>query len=415
MMSPSRGSNPSARRPRRSLRPGFMDLENRGLLSGFGAGPSDFEEYMIAQINQVRANPAAEAVKLENLVQTDPTIAAAAAGWNLAPVIALLDQTAPLPPLALNARLVDAAQAEDARMVAANAQNHSPNGFLIDPQVAADSDGQAFFNVGNNAWATGENIFAYSGNVPATSMQAYVDYLEAGFLIDWGNPDLGHLRNILAPGPGEATASGHVPFNQVGVGILAASPTTTPGSNPELPGNAGLNVGPVLAAQEFGWTTGPAFLTGAAFTDQANAGTYEPDGEGLGGVTITAVGTQGQGTFSTQTYSSGGYSLALPAGSYSVTASGGGLAMPRSTNVTIGVDNVGWTIVNPAVPTPTTPIAPTPTPIAPTPTPITPTPTTASGSTTQVESSSSKVTASTGHHVVRHAAPKHHTPVRKRH
>jgi uncharacterized protein YkwD len=387
-----------------------LDLESRNLLSGVGVGPSDYEEYMITQINQVRADPAAEAVKLENLIQTDPTIASAAAGWDLAPVIALLDQTAPLPPLALNTRLVDAAHVEDARMVAANAQIHSPSDFLIDAQVAADSDGKAFLDVGTGAWATGENIFAYSGNVPATSMQAYVDYLEAGFLIDWGNPDLGHLRNILAPGPGEATADGHVPFNQVGVGILAASPTTAPGANPEEPGNTGLNVGPVLAAQEFGWTAGSAFLTGVAYTDQANAGTYEPGGEGLGGVTITAIGLQGQGTFSTQSYSSGGYSLALPTGSYSVTASGGGLTTPRSTTVTIGVDNVGWDLVNPAVPSPTPTPAPSPTPIA-----STPTPTASNATTTEAASSASEVTASTGHRVVRHVAPKRHLPVRKRH
>ena len=85
-------------------------------------------------------------------------------------------------------------------MLAANSQSHAPKGYLTDPTVASADDGLAYFPTGPDAWATGENIFAYSANVnPAAGLKAYVDYLDEGLTIDWGVPDLGHLKNLLAP------------------------------------------------------------------------------------------------------------------------------------------------------------------------------------------------------------------------
>ena len=50
------------------------------------------------------------------------------------------------------------------------------------------------------------------------------------------------------------------------------------------------------------------------------------------------MGTAGQGTFQTQTWSSGGYSLQLPPGTYRVTASGSNLPNTQTRTVTIGED-----------------------------------------------------------------------------
>src|SRR5581483_2650731 len=122
--------------------------------------------------------------------------------------------------------------------------------------------------------------------------QAVVDYFDAAFFLDWGNPDFGHLKNLLAPGPAETTVtsgSGPTPFSEIGIGLLlGASPVSSSGS--------GLNVGPDLVTQEFGWRQNVAFLTGVVYNDSDNNGFYTP-GEGVGGVTIQAVGTAGQGTF----------------------------------------------------------------------------------------------------------------------
>ncbi len=111
------------------------------------------------------------------------------------------------------------------------------------------------------------------------------------------------------------------------------------GSNP-TPANQGQNVGPDLVTQEFGARQGQVFLTGSFYIDRNNNHFYTP-GEGLGSVTITAVGRSGQGVFQTQTWDAGGYSLSLPPGSYVVTAKGS-LPSPQTTVVTIGRSNVWW-------------------------------------------------------------------------
>ena len=329
-------SGRSARGPRgRSRRrASFEALESRSLMAG--TPPTDLEQYMLELINRTRADPAAEGQRLLALAQTNPLIHQATAGENLNLFDQEISSHAPEPPLAFDPRLIDAALAEDALMLAKNAQQHSSPGFLNNPSVAVDTDGQAYFPTGSSQWATGENIFAYSGAVNPTSATNYADFFEAGFLLDWGNPDFGHLKNLLAPGPAEANFSAGVyPFNEVGVGIVAGSPTT---GSP-----TGLNVGPELVTQEFGWRQGNAFLTGTFSKDLAGTGFYQP-GEGLGGVTVTASGTTGQGTFQARTWSSGGYSLQLPPGTYQVTASGGNIPTTQARTVTIGQDNVEWEV-----------------------------------------------------------------------
>ena len=73
------------------------------------------------------------------------------------------------------------------------------------------------------------------------------------------------------------------------------------------------------------------YITGVVFNDTAGKGEYQP-GEGLAGVTISVSGV---GT--TTTMDAGGYSLQVPPGIYTVTASGGGL--PSSITRTVVVQN----------------------------------------------------------------------------
>ena len=339
-----RGTRGTCIAGRLRLRPSAEPLETRQLLSG--TAPTDAEQYMLALINRTRANPAAEGQRLVSLAKSDPLLHQATSGEDLGLFLRTISSYLPEPPLAFDLRLIDAALAEDASMLALDAQRHSPPGFLYNPSVAADTDGQPYFAIGSGGWATGENIFAYSADVAQGSATAYADYFEAGFLLDWGNPDFGHLKNLLAPGPSGANTSGGVyPFNIVGVGLVAGTPAS--------PSPTGLDVGPQLVTQEFAWRQGSAYLAGTVFRDQGGTGSYLP-GEGFGGVTIAAVGTAGQGTFRVQTWPSGGYSLALPPGTYQVVASGGGLAQAASTAVTIGRDNVGWDVVATGPPAPPT-------------------------------------------------------------
>ncbi len=360
-----RGARAPQHRPH--FRAQLERLEARELLSG--AAPTDVDQYMLALINRTRANPAAEGQRLVALAQADPTIHQATAGWDLNLFYRTISAYAPEPPLAFNPRLIDAALVEDASMVAQNSQRHSPAGFLTNPGVAVDSDGQAYYPTGSGGWATGENIFAFSQPVAGRSPTAYADYFEAGFLLDWGNPDFGHLRNILAPGPAEANPSaGIFPFNEVGVGlVIGVTPTAAADPNSPISGNQGLSVGPALVTQEFGWRQGNSFLTGTFFRDDLGIHLYAPN-EGYGGVTITATGLGGQGTFQTQTWPSGGYSLPLPQGQFQVVATGN-LPQASSTVITIGQDNVGWDVAfAPAAP----PSIPAPPPSIPAPPPPNP-------------------------------------------
>ena len=318
---------PTRPAPRRRFRPEVRGLEPRTLLSAAGgAEPTADEQSMLELINRARSDPPAEARRLQALTRTDPAVGFAVASLGAGGFASLLDATGPLPPLAFNPRLIEAARAHDADMGARDAQFHSPTGYLTDPAVARADDGAAYFPTGAGPWAVGENVFSLPRGTDGPGLAAAVDLLEAGLMIDWGNPDLGHLRNLMAPGPAEAASGGHTPYSEIGIGLLAAGP----------------GAGSVELTQEFGWRVGPAFLTGVAYRDGAGDGSYRP-GEGLGGETIRAVGREGEGTYQARTWGSGGYSLALPSGTYDVTATGPAAA-PRSRVVTIGADNVAWDI-----------------------------------------------------------------------
>jgi hypothetical protein len=321
-------------------------MEERLLLSSATVPtnqPTDAEQYMLELINMARANPAAMGQYLVNLAHTDPVLQATTQGENLGQFLQEIDSFGPEPPLAFNSGLIQAATAHSQAMLAANSQFHSPLDYLTNPADATGMNGQAYYPVGSSYWSAGENIFAYGGEVNGTGDAGAVNYFESAFLLDWGNPDFGHLTNILAPGPGEwSPGAPHYPYSEIGIGLLTnVTPTVPPPSSSSIAANLGINVGPDIVSQEFGWRSGNPILTGSIYLDWAGAGMYEP-GEGYGGVTIRAVGLNGQGVFQTSTWSTGGYSLPLPPGSYAITASGGGIPAPLSTTVTLHTDNVEW-------------------------------------------------------------------------
>jgi serralysin len=273
------------------------------------AQPTNQEQELLELINRARLNPSAEAAKLVTNFTTatgaNADITSAIRFFNVdvnlfAQRMATFSAVAPL---AWNSAIGDAAEAHSLRMIATDTQSHQLPGELgLSQRMEA---------AGYTNWrSVGENIYAYGSNILE---------IHAAYMIDWGGPDggmqspAGHRQNILS-----AT------FTEVGLDITTET-------------NSATGVGTLVSTQDFGtrFNYSPQLL-GVAFRDGDSDRFYDA-GEGLGNVTVTARGTAG--TFTTTTFGSGGYQMVLPAGSYTVTFSGGGLSQSSSLSVVMGTSN----------------------------------------------------------------------------
>ncbi len=169
------------------------------------------------------------------------------------------------------------------------------------------------------SWSTGENI-AWASLRGDPGYKDEVELLHQNLM-----NSSGHRANIL---------NGN--FREIGVGFEVG----------EYQGWQG-----AFVTQNFAKSGTGSFLTGVAFDDLDGDRFYDP-GEGLGGLTVTAVSLSGAKYVAT-TYASGGYDMVLPAGTYSVSFTGayGGPAQ----TVTIGSTNVKLDLIDPAAGGGTTP------------------------------------------------------------
>jgi uncharacterized protein YkwD len=335
---------------RRSLR--FDNLESREMLSSVGAGPSDQQQYVLQLINEARMTPAAAAQQISNDMTPQVSNTLNYYGTNLQTALQTISSATPQPPVAWNANLANAAQGQSQYMADNQIQSHTGPGGSS-PQDRMTAAGYA------NITSSAENAFAYASSAEQ-AMQA--------FLIDWGVPSDGHRINIQQPGVAQQNA-----FTDAGIGIVSTNP-----SNPAF--------GPLVITQDFARSSNSQpQLVGVAYYDNSGTHFYAP-GEGQGGLQIDAVNTQTGQVYSTQTWSSGGYELALPAGQYRIVTSLNDNVF-QTTNVTVGNVNIeqdfvlsnswqGGTRESAIAAAQPTPVAVTPTPApapAPTPTPA-PTP-----------------------------------------
>lgn len=296
------------------LRPGFNPetLESRRLLS---AAPSDFEQYMLELINRARANPAAEAARLGIDLNE-----------GLAP--GTIPST-PVPPLAFNPDLIAAAQDYSATLLGAyNYFGHDYNSTT--PQSRMAAAGYVF----SGSYISDESLYAFYHETTQTVSAASTNSQYDGLFIDSDETGRGDRLNILNPN-----------FTETGIGVMAGQ--TYQGV--DMPPNH-TNYHAVLTTVDFAASSADPnpFLTGAAFVDKLNTDFYAP-GEGLGGLTITATQVGGSGVYTTTTFSTGGYSLAVPAGTYNVVASGAGLASPITQgDVVVADQNVEEDFIEPS-------------------------------------------------------------------
>jgi uncharacterized protein YkwD len=269
----------------------YESLEVRRVLAA--AFPSAQEQYVLELINSARANPAGYAASLGidlNEGLAPGTISSAAK-----------------PPLAFNYLLVDAAQKHSDWQLDTDSFSHTgANGS--NPERRMRDAGYSF--TGN--WTWGENI-GYIGSTGPVDTTDFAKRIEENLFIDRGVVGRGHRISLM-----------NERFMEVGVGARY--------------GNfRGYNA--VMMTQDFARSTGP-YLTGVAYSDLVIANRFYTPGEGLGGITITAIRDGGDQRFQTQTTAAGGYSLQLPKGRYSIMASGPGLGDSQFlSDVLIGTNN----------------------------------------------------------------------------
>src|SRR5262249_41819266 len=139
-------------------------------------------------------------------------------------------------------------------------------------------------------------------------------------ITDAGVSDLGHRKQLLSWGGSPYTAE-----QETGVGIVMGGSGSYHNYYTIDSGNTA--------------DTRP-FLTGVVFNDANANGKYDI-GEELGGATITIAGVG-----ATMAWPSGGYSYQLSPGTYTVTASGGGLSAPITKTVTVGSTNYRLNFIN---------------------------------------------------------------------
>jgi hypothetical protein len=283
---------PRGGRRRRTSCPTLERLEIRSLLSGYS--PTDIEQLYLEELDDARFNPAAYGASL---------------GLDLSDV-------APSQPLAMSPLLVESARLHSQDMIAQDYFSHTtPEGVGPEQRIQA----------------TGFDVTGYSESIEYNTNPTWVgspfpaDYAAtdtvqslSDLIIDQGVPDLGHRVMLLDIGGLLQTE------RQVGIGIAYQETTTGAYIYRQTDTTIDIASSP---------DTDP-FITGVVFDDTTGNGEYEP-GEGLGGVTISVsnVGT-------TTTLDAGGYSIQVPPGVYTLTASGGGLPSPITRTVVVQDENM---------------------------------------------------------------------------
>jgi uncharacterized protein YkwD len=263
--------------------------------------PTPFEQEMLELLNRARLDPQGEARNaVGDDVSEDVLSAMAYFGTDIDAYLAQVAALEPVAPLAWNGRLTDAATGHNDRLIAEQVQLHQ---FPGGPTIA-----ERFLEAGY-AFSSGyENVYSYTED-PVHG--------HAGFFIDWGY-DAGEVvdgvprADFRAQGDGIQDPAGHR--------VAIMSPAMTEVGMAAREADPDGRVGPWVVTQNFGTRSDYApQLVGVAF-DDADGDAFYDMGEGLGGVTVTATGLAG--TYTTTTWASGGYQMALPDGHYTVSFSG---------------------------------------------------------------------------------------------
>ncbi|WP_136635762.1 CAP domain-containing protein [Pseudooceanicola onchidii] len=281
--------------------------------------PTAYEQLTMELVNRFRMDPTNE---YDRLVGVDGDIDNAISyfGVDLAALDTQLASLSALSPLAWNSLLNDSATTHSERMIRLDEQAHN---FEGEPDTRGKFDAAGY---PDNSYIA-ENIFAFSDDAL---------YGHAGFVIDWGYDAVDYTNGQLnanwqTTGDGIQDPAGHrnvimsANYTEIGVGVVVDS-------------DPGTSVGPNVTTQHFGGRLDyVAQFLGVVIDDQDSDNFYDI-GEGMGGVTVTLTGNAG--TFSTTTWDAGGWQIEVPADTYEIVFSGGGLAGTVTKTATLGTENV---------------------------------------------------------------------------
>jgi len=286
------------------------------------ANPSPVEQLTLEYINLLRTNPSGEYARLINgALFSEISGAISFFGVSLTALQTQLSSLVTVAPLAWNSNLNVSAHSHSDLMIQFDQQSHQlPGEPGLGPRINA---------AGYTNWnRVAENVFAFSTSG---------FYGHAGFVIDWGydsedfDASGALLPNWKTLGDGIQDPAGHrntltsANYTEIGVSIINET-------------NPATKVGPLVTTHHLGNRAGyQAQFVGVVIDDRDNDNFYDL-GEGMANVTVTL--TSGAAVFTTTTWASGGYQIAVPAGQYQITFSGGNLKGSVIRTASIGASNV---------------------------------------------------------------------------
>ena len=262
-----------------------------------GVHPDGQEQALVWLMNRARESPGAEGFWLATELHPDVSAGRGYFGVDTNVLEAEFFALDPTPPAAFDRRLYQAAEAHSLALIERDSQDHTGQ------RAAVDEAG--FVSLGGRI-----NVFSYA----QSPLNAH-----AAFNIDWGPSDDGmqparaHRRGVMGS------------FDNVGIAAVEETDPTTGVGRYVTSGN-------YFDADTSAVDHYDRFLVGTVWEDLDGNGTYDP-GEGLGGVTVMPR----TGPWFSVTAAGGGYALPIvEPGTYDVTFSGGDLPGTFTRYVSVG-------------------------------------------------------------------------------
>lgn len=251
--------------------------------------PTAYEQYMLELVNRARLNPLGEA----HLFGIDLNAGLAANTIS----------DAAKQPLAFNLLLIDSARSHSQWMLDTDTFSHTGAGGSSAGDRLEDA-GYQF----TGSWTWGENI-GYTGTTGTLDVNNAVGRIHQGLF-----KSSDHRKNIL-----------NNSFREIGLATLTG--------DFEIYNS-------LMVTQNFAASGSDVFLTGVAFDDSVVVDDFYSVGEGLGGIEVTAVRQSDNSSFTTTTMTSGGYQIALDAGTYDVSFANNNQTIGNISQISIGSENI---------------------------------------------------------------------------